>query len=88
MKGMILVGLMVSVSVSVSAVAAQEATVSTLIGTGQPGFSNRQVNNPYGVVVGPDGRTLLLRPRQPADSSLGPGDGPDDHGRRERRTGP
>ena len=53
MKGMILVGLMVSVSVS--AVAAQEATVSTLIGTGQPGFSNRQVNNPYGVVVGPDG---------------------------------
>jgi DNA-binding beta-propeller fold protein YncE len=29
-------------------------SVSTLIGTGAPGFSNRQVNNPYGLVIGPD----------------------------------
>jgi DNA-binding beta-propeller fold protein YncE len=30
-------------------------SVSTLIGTGTPGFSDRQVNNPYGLVIGPDG---------------------------------
>src|SRR5580692_9468273 len=30
-------------------------TVSTLIGTGAPGFSDNQVSNPYGVVIGPDG---------------------------------
>jgi sugar lactone lactonase YvrE len=28
--------------------------VSTLIGTGAPGYSDRQVNNPYGLVLGPD----------------------------------
>jgi sugar lactone lactonase YvrE len=27
------------------------ASVSTIIGTGAPGYSNREVNNPYGVVV-------------------------------------
>ena len=31
------------------------ATVTTLVGTGQPGFSETQVNNPYGMVIGPDG---------------------------------
>src|SRR6187549_2307710 len=30
-------------------------SVSTLIGTGSPGYSDRQVNNPYGLVIGPDG---------------------------------
>ncbi|MDX2267875.1 MAG: SMP-30/gluconolactonase/LRE family protein [Bryobacter sp.] len=30
------------------------AEISTLIGTGQPGFSPTQVNNPYGLVIGPD----------------------------------
>jgi sugar lactone lactonase YvrE len=30
------------------------AAVSTLIGTGEPGYSDRQVNNPYGLVIGPD----------------------------------
>lgn len=30
-------------------------TVRTLLGTGRPGFSPTQVNNPYGLVVGPDG---------------------------------
>jgi sugar lactone lactonase YvrE len=33
---------------------APRPSVSTLIGTGSPGFSDRQVNNPYGVVTGPD----------------------------------
>jgi hypothetical protein len=27
------------------------AAVSTVIGTGSPGFSDREVNNPYGVIV-------------------------------------
>ena len=31
------------------------ATVTTLVGTGVPGFSNAHVNNPYGLVIGPDG---------------------------------
>ncbi|MGE0816298.1 MAG: hypothetical protein AB7O28_07945 [Vicinamibacterales bacterium] len=30
-------------------------TVTTLLGTGQPGFSSTQVANPYGIVFGPDG---------------------------------
>jgi sugar lactone lactonase YvrE len=30
-------------------------TVSTLIGTGSAGLSDREVNNPYGLVFGPDG---------------------------------
>src|SRR6185503_8180776 len=34
---------------------AQSQSVSTMIGTGTPGFSETQVNNPYGVVIGPDG---------------------------------
>jgi DNA-binding beta-propeller fold protein YncE len=33
---------------------AAKASVSTLIGTGSPGFSDREVNNPYGLVIGPD----------------------------------
>ena len=31
------------------------ATVATLIGTGAKGFSDTQVNNPYGMTIGPDG---------------------------------
>jgi DNA-binding beta-propeller fold protein YncE len=31
------------------------ASVSTLIGTGAPGYSDREVNNPYGLLIGPDG---------------------------------
>lgn len=30
-------------------------SVSTLIGTGSPGYSDSQVSNPYGVTIGPDG---------------------------------
>lgn len=33
--------------------------VSTLIGTGRPGFSDRQVNNPYGLAFGRDGSLLF-----------------------------
>ena len=29
--------------------------VTTVAGTGAPGFSDQQVNNPYGLVIGPDG---------------------------------
>jgi len=31
------------------------AAVSTIIGTGKPGYSDRDVNNPYGIIIGPDG---------------------------------
>ncbi len=31
------------------------ASFTTLIGNGSPGFSDTQVNNPYGLVIGPDG---------------------------------
>jgi DNA-binding beta-propeller fold protein YncE len=34
---------------------ASAATVTTLAGDGTPGFSDAQVNNPYGLVIGPDG---------------------------------
>jgi sugar lactone lactonase YvrE len=33
---------------------AAPGSVSTVIGDGAPGYSNRQVDNPYGVVIGPD----------------------------------
>jgi DNA-binding beta-propeller fold protein YncE len=34
---------------------AAKPQVSTLIGTGAPGYSDREVNNPYGLIIGPDG---------------------------------
>lgn len=34
---------------------AQGTSVSTLVGTGSAGYSDQQVNNPYGLVIGPDG---------------------------------
>lgn len=37
------------------AAALPAATVSTLVGTGVAGFSDTQVNNPYGMAIGPDG---------------------------------
>jgi sugar lactone lactonase YvrE len=36
------------------AVRAAQSSVATLIGTGSPGHSDREVNNPYGLVIGPD----------------------------------
>jgi streptogramin lyase len=65
--------------IAVAAVAASQAPaarVSTLIGAGVAGYSDTQVNNPYGLVIGPDGalyfcdldnqriRRLDLRTRQ------------------------
>ncbi|HEV2199425.1 MAG TPA: hypothetical protein VGR73_06375 [Bryobacteraceae bacterium] len=34
---------------------AASMTVTTLVGTGNPGFSENAVNNPYGMAIGPDG---------------------------------
>src|SRR3954470_563820 len=34
---------------------AKTPSVSTLIGTGLPGYSDSQVANPYGLAIGPDG---------------------------------
>ena len=44
-----------TIAVVVSAGMGFGATVGTLTGTGVPGFSDAQVNNPYGLVIGPDG---------------------------------
>src|SRR5262245_59284141 len=35
---------------------AAPVSVSTILGTGAAGFSDSQVNNPYGLVIGPDKR--------------------------------
>jgi DNA-binding beta-propeller fold protein YncE len=37
-----------------SSLLAANPSVSTLIGTGARGYSDREVNNPYGLVIGPD----------------------------------
>src|SRR5690606_10905425 len=34
---------------------AQGRSVSALIGTGLPGFSSREIDDPYGLAIGPDG---------------------------------
>src|SRR5260221_11188580 len=34
---------------------ADAVTVGTILGTGLPGYSDGQVNNPYGMALGPDG---------------------------------
>jgi len=34
---------------------AADQTVTTLVGTGQPGMSNNEVNDPFGMAMGPDG---------------------------------
>jgi streptogramin lyase len=36
-------------------VAASSQTEATLVGTGVGGYGDTQVNNPYGLVIGPDG---------------------------------
>jgi streptogramin lyase len=42
-------------ALSVLVVERRAPAVSTLIGTGTAGYSDQQVNEPYGVVIGPDG---------------------------------
>ena len=49
----ILLGWLPLIPAGVAPVHAQ--SVSTLIGTGEAGYSDEQVANPYGVVIGPDG---------------------------------
>src|SRR5467141_118654 len=39
----------------VPATAQNPSRVTTLVGTGVGGYSDSQVNNPYGLVMGPDG---------------------------------
>jgi sugar lactone lactonase YvrE len=41
-------------AVAPPSVLAATPSVSTLLGTGAKGFSDREVNNPYGIVIGPD----------------------------------
>ena len=41
-------------SLTTARVGAAGRSVSTLIGTGSPGYSDTQVSNPYGLVIGPD----------------------------------
>jgi sugar lactone lactonase YvrE len=47
--------LVVVILVASSAGRAAAPTVTTLVGTGVPGYSDTQVNNPFGEVIGPDG---------------------------------
>jgi hypothetical protein len=47
--------LCVGVTAAVLCGFAAPVSVTTLIGTGAPGYSDNQVNNPYGLVIGPDG---------------------------------
>jgi DNA-binding beta-propeller fold protein YncE len=42
-------------TILVGAIAAAPSTITTLLGTGSPGYSDVQVNNPYGMAIGPDG---------------------------------
>ena len=35
------------------------ATISTIAGNGTPGYSDTQINNPYGLAVGPDGALYI-----------------------------
>jgi len=46
---------MVLIFVLLAAVLAPAQTISTIAGNGTAGFSETQVNNPYGIVLGPDG---------------------------------
>jgi DNA-binding beta-propeller fold protein YncE len=48
-------GALKAIFVAVSSMRAHAAgpSVSTVIGTGSPGFSDREVNNPYGLLIGP-----------------------------------
>src|SRR6266508_6895463 len=42
------------IAVTPSRALAATPSVSTLIGTGAPGYSDQEINNPYGLVIGPD----------------------------------
>lgn len=46
--------LLIALAAVTCTAAAAGPTVSTIAGTGAPGYSEAQVNNPYGLVIGPD----------------------------------
>jgi sugar lactone lactonase YvrE len=47
--------LLVVLAAGGTVLAERHPTVTTLVGTGAGGFSDVQINNPYGLVIGPDG---------------------------------
>ncbi len=51
----LLCGLCAAVTVPGGAGIANAASVSTILGTGTAGYSDTEVNNPYGMALGPDG---------------------------------
>ena len=50
-----LIGAMLALASAGPTTRAATPTVTTILGTGVPGYSNTQVNNPYGIIFGPDG---------------------------------
>ena len=63
-------------------------TVSTLIGTGAPGYSDRAVNNPYGLIIGPDGALYFCDLDNQRIRRLDLKTRANDHGRRQRTARP
>jgi sugar lactone lactonase YvrE len=55
MKHASLFGAMLALASVCPTTRAATRTVTTILGTGVPGYSNTQVNNPYGLIFGPDG---------------------------------
>ena len=55
LKHACLFGAMLALASVSPATRAATPTVTTILGTGAPGDSNTQVNNPYGIIFGPDG---------------------------------
>jgi sugar lactone lactonase YvrE len=45
----------VAIALAPALARAADPRVTTLLGTGVPGYSDTQVNNPYGIILGPDG---------------------------------
>ena len=76
-----------TVSLAVAPLRAAGDVVSTLIGTGSPGYSDPQVNNPYGLVIGPDGALYFCDLDNQRIRRLDLRDAPDDDRRRQRREG-
>ena len=50
-----LFGVMLALACVCPTTRAATPTVTTILGTGVPGYSDTQVNNPYGIIFGPDG---------------------------------
>ena len=63
------------------------AVVSTLVGTGAGGFSDEQVNNPYGVIFGPDGAMYFCDLDNQRIRRLDMTHAPHDDDRRQRSAG-